>query len=185
MKSLLNLATLFLLLALPLAASAAGTVQIPGTFDNAKFVTSFGERFEATSVRVGEDSLFCRTKGRGRDLALAISDVRYMEIKTGNRAGLYALVGALGGGLSAALGVAQANQEMDSMGLQSTDESDDLGTGLIVGFAAAGGLIGLIVGANTSVYTPVRRGSAWLDTVKHTTFVPTRDGMQFAVRVSF
>jgi hypothetical protein len=175
---------LFLVLgAVPIVARA-GEVAVPGKFDRARMVTTFGERIEASSVRVTADSMFCHTESKGgKDIALRLSDVRYMEISAGSKAGQYALVGALSCGLGAALGAAQANSQAASEGLD-TEDAGGLEAGLIVGFTAVGGLVGLLIGSGTHSYKPIRRNGEWLDSVKHLSLVQTRNGVQLALNLT-
>jgi hypothetical protein len=166
-----------LLVVLSTSICSARTIQIPGEYAKARYVTNAGKRFEASRVSVHGDSMECIVKvarvkkdkstkevgsgadpsGQGRT-TVEVANLKYLEVQTGTKAGTYALIGGGSALLGALLGVAQAEAD------PYTEVRDDANVPLIVGvITAVGAGIGALVGSGSPVYTPVRKNGEWVE----------------------
>jgi hypothetical protein len=87
--------------------------------------------------------------GLVKALPVSTSSINYVKIKTGTKAGAFALYGGLLMGLSAVYGVLSAEQQS----LQEYDDTSGINwLPFIGGFTAGGALVGALIGAVTPKY---------------------------------
>jgi hypothetical protein len=151
--------------ALLLLASAAPALaldaSVPGSYSSARFVTTDAHRVEVADVTLERDRLSfesAKKTGFNEDASspVDIEEIRYLEVKTGTKAGKYALMGAAGGALGGLLATLRADQQ--DIGLSGSE------SGLLVMLTTTiPALIGAAVGSGSPVYTPVRKNNEWLD----------------------
>lgn len=177
------------LVSVPLPASSQG-VRLPAEFSRARLITSSGKPLNASAVSVRADSLVCTVHQGARESrqTMSIADVRYLEVTRGSSAARYGWIGVLIGSVSSIGAIAQQNASPSpGYGLDPIRIGAGQAVGITVGFAAAGGLIGALIGSSHQSYVPIRRGNAWLHGVEVSYCPPTSMPrvQAVAVRISF
>ncbi len=121
--------------------------EFPGetSYQKGKIYLKNNTRFEVTNLKIVNDSLSYIQKNTSQMTESSLNDIEIIKVSERTHAGEYALYGGLFFGLSAVLGVAQANAEINS---DPYKEHSGVNEGaLIGGFTVAGVLIGGLVGS--------------------------------------
>ena len=130
--------------------NSSESYRFPGetNYKKGKVYLKDNTRFEVTKLTIINDHLTFVQKNTSKTSEYNLDDIQILKVSEGTYAGSYALYGGLLFGLSAALGVAQAEAEIANDPYKTRS---DISAGAIIGgFTAAGVLIGGIAGSSKS-----------------------------------
>lgn len=146
------------------AVSSAQTPETPTSIGKGRILTTDGEKIKFTNFNFGSDAHNFQNPSTGKWQTIPAANVIGVQQQSGNEAGKWALWLGLSGLVGSTLGVLSAQNDAESLGVD-TDQVNF--APIVIGITAGSALIGAAIGAGKKKYK-----TAYTNPKYETTSVP-------------